>query len=168
MASNIPNHTPIILANKAYHHLTWHRYHTSGMASHYHHQTVTYESSNHSKDISSKHIISSLKALHVHFRNTQSNNHVHLYHQSKTINAWTLQMYNLPLITLQQLNTSSIMHEHVNTCSYHSNNKTLILTCKTKQAIKNVKHKLSKHKNMGKESKQNKHVKAEAKQIKQN
>ena len=60
------------------------------------------------------------------------------------------------------------MHEHVNTCSYHSNNKTLILTCKTKQAIKNVKHKLSKHKNMGKESKQNKHVKAEAKQIKQN
>ena len=60
------------------------------------------------------------------------------------------------------------MHEHVNACSYHWNNKTLILTCKTKQAIKYVKHGLWGFKNMDREAKQNKHVKAEAKQKKQN
>ena len=48
-------------------------------------KVATYESLNHSKDIGSKHIISLLKALYVHFGNTQPNKHVHLYHQSKVI-----------------------------------------------------------------------------------
>ena len=75
-------------------------------------------------------------------------------------------MHDLPILALQQLSIYGIMHEHVNECSYHWNNKTLILTCETNQAIKHVKHRLWKHKNIKQEAKQNKHVKIEAKQIK--
>ena len=55
-----------------------------------------------------------------------------------------------------------------NACSYHWNNKTLILTFGANQTIKHVKHGLWKHKNMEKQAKYNKHVKAEAKQKKYN
>ena len=143
--------------------------HHLSMASHIiSNKVTTYESLNQSKDIGSKHIISSLKALHVHFGNTQPNKHVNLYSskQDHITNTWTLQMHDLPLLTLQQLSTYGIMHKHVNEFSYHWINKTLILTCETNQAIKHVKHRLWKHKNIKQEAKQNKHVKIEAKQIK--
>ena len=146
-------------------HLAWHQSihhipnlnHTSKHASHIiSYKATTYESSNHSKDIGNKHIILSLKTLHVHFENTQPNKHVHLYHQSKI----TPQMHehykcmNYLLLTLQQLITYDIMHEHMNAWSWHWNNKTLILACETNQAIKHVKHRHWKHKSMGKEGKQ--------------
>ena len=61
---------------------------------------------------------------------------------------------NYLLLTLQQLITYDIMHEHMNAWSWHWNNKTLILACETNQAIKHVKHRHWKHKSMGKEAKQ--------------
>ena len=62
------------------------------------------------------------------------------------------------LLTLQQLSTYGIMHEHMNTWSWHWNKEntkqTLILTCDSKQVIKHLKRRHWKHKSMGKEAKQ--------------
>ena len=156
MASHIEGPNILLAWHQSIHHIP-NPNHTSKHASHIiSNKAATYESSNHSMDIGSKHIISSLKALHVHFRNTQPNKHVHLYHQSK-ITSHMHEHYKCMtylLLTLQQLSTYGIMHKHMNAWSWHWNNKTLILACETNQAIKHVKHRHWKHKSMGKEAKQ--------------
>ena len=66
------------------------------------------QQANHGKNTSIENL--SNMWLHLHIGNTHPNKHVHMHYQSKTIP----QMHDLPLLTLQQLNTYGIMHEHMN------------------------------------------------------